>query len=175
MKLCFQPYIERPKLTPYATWASVLLCTLLDSELGSNLNCFWSPPRGLEPDQPWTSFLTWKTLLDSIFSNPCTTHGHKHDCHVLIILPLLKESRPRRRLYLKMILHNTTENGVAEIKQVKTIVRRNVTMFSIVYHVMSHKIASISGVFVINRHIMFVITILQKISTNKGHNKNSQC
>jgi hypothetical protein len=27
MKLCFQPYIERPKLTPYATWASVLLRT----------------------------------------------------------------------------------------------------------------------------------------------------
>jgi hypothetical protein len=57
---------------------------LLDSELDPNLNCFWPPPRGLEPDQPWTSFLTWKTLLDSIFSNPCTTHGHKHGCHVLI-------------------------------------------------------------------------------------------
>jgi hypothetical protein len=25
MKLCFQPYIERPKPTRYATWASVLL------------------------------------------------------------------------------------------------------------------------------------------------------
>jgi hypothetical protein len=58
--------------------------------------------------------------------------------------------------------------------KVKTIVRRNVTMFPIVYHVMSHKIASISGDFVIERHIMFVITILQKISTNKGHNRNSQ-
>jgi hypothetical protein len=27
MKFCFQPYIERPKPTPYATWASVLLRT----------------------------------------------------------------------------------------------------------------------------------------------------
>jgi hypothetical protein len=27
MKLCFQPYIERRKPTPYATWASVLLRT----------------------------------------------------------------------------------------------------------------------------------------------------
>jgi hypothetical protein len=140
---------------------------LLDSELGSNLNCFWPPPWGLESDQRWTSYLTWKTLLDSIFSNPCTMHGHKHGCLVLIILPLLKESRPRRRLYLKMILHNTKENGVVEIKQVKTIVRRNVTMFPIVYQVMSHKIASISGHFVIERHIMFVITIQQKISTIK--------
>jgi hypothetical protein len=77
MKLCFQPYIERPKPTLYATWAS---------KLGSNLNFFWPPPWGLELNQPWTSFLSWKTLLDSIFSNPCTTHGHKHGCHVLISL-----------------------------------------------------------------------------------------
>jgi hypothetical protein len=75
---------------------------------------------------------------------------------------------------LKTILHNTKENGVAEIKQTKTIVRRNVTIFPIVYHVMSHKIVSISGDFIIERHMMFVITILQKISTNKGHNRNSQ-
>jgi hypothetical protein len=57
---------------------------LLDSELDPNLNCFWPPPRGLQPNQPWTSCLTWKTLLDSIFSKTCTTHGHKHGCHVLI-------------------------------------------------------------------------------------------
>jgi hypothetical protein len=77
-------------------------------------------------------------------------------------------------LYLKLSLHNTKENEVAEIKQTKHIVRRNVTMFPIVYHVTSHKIASISGEFVIERHMMFVITILQKISNNKGHNRNSQ-
>jgi hypothetical protein len=39
---------------------------------------------------------------------------------------------------------------------------------------MSHKIASISRDFVMERHIMFVITILQINSTNKGHNRNSQ-
>jgi hypothetical protein len=78
MKLCFQPYIERPKPTPYATWASVLLRTAPGLRTGPELKLLWPPPRGLEPDQPWTSFLTWKTLLDSIFSNPCTIHGHKH-------------------------------------------------------------------------------------------------
>jgi hypothetical protein len=57
---------------------------LLDSELDSNLNCFWPPPRGLEPDQPWTSLLTWKTLLDIFYSIPCTNHGRMHGCHVLI-------------------------------------------------------------------------------------------
>jgi hypothetical protein len=57
---------------------------LLDSELDSNLNCFWPPPQGLEPDQPWTSFLTWKPLLDFLYSIPCTNHGCMHDCHDLI-------------------------------------------------------------------------------------------
>jgi hypothetical protein len=97
-----------------------------------------------------------------------------HGCHVLIILPLLKKTRPRRRLYMKTILHNTTKNGVAEIKQTKISVRRNRTMFPIVYHVMSHNIGNISGHIVIERHEIFVIIILQKISTNKGHNRNSQ-
>jgi hypothetical protein len=46
-------------------------------------------------------------------------------------------------------------------------------MFPLVYHVMSHKIVSISRGFVIEGHMMFFITILQKISTNKGHNRNS--
>jgi hypothetical protein len=57
---------------------------LLDSELDSNLNCFWPPPRGLDPDQPWTSLLTWKPLLDFFYSIPCTNHGRMHECHVLI-------------------------------------------------------------------------------------------
>jgi hypothetical protein len=57
---------------------------LLDSELDSNFNCFWPPSRGLEPDQPCTSFLTWKPLLDFFYSIPCTDHGRMHGCHVLI-------------------------------------------------------------------------------------------
>jgi hypothetical protein len=75
---------------------------------------------------------------------------------------------------LKLSLHNTKENGVAEIKQTKNIVRRNVTMFSIMYDVMSHKIVSISRDFIIERHKIFVITMLQKISTDKEHNRNSR-
>jgi hypothetical protein len=58
---------------------------LLDSELDSILNWFWPPLRGLEPDQPWTSFLTWKPLLDFFYSIPCTNRGRMHECHVLII------------------------------------------------------------------------------------------
>jgi hypothetical protein len=145
---------------------------LLDSELDPNLNFFWPPPLGLEPDQPWTSFLTWKTLLDSIFSNPCTTHGHKHGCHVRIILPFLTKSRPRRRLYLEPILHNTRDNEVSKTKEIKIIVRRNVTMFSIGEYVILHRkfsehVSSVSG-----RHKMFGNTILQKISTKKRQCRN---
>jgi hypothetical protein len=84
MKFCFQPYIERPKLTPYATWGSFYCALLLDSELDSNLNCLWPAPRGLELDQPWTSLLTWNPLLDFFYSIPCTNHGRMHECHVLI-------------------------------------------------------------------------------------------
>jgi hypothetical protein len=98
MKLCFQPYIEHPKPTLYATWASILLRNA-PRQLSSNLNCFWPPPRGLEPDQPWTFFLTWKTLLDSIFSNTCTTHGHKHGCHVHIIDHNLAKQMENSDLY----------------------------------------------------------------------------
>jgi hypothetical protein len=58
---------------------------LLDSELYSNLNCFWPSPRGLEPDQPWTSFLNWKPLLDFFYSITCTNRGRMHECHVLIM------------------------------------------------------------------------------------------
>jgi hypothetical protein len=87
--------------------------------------------------------------------------------------PFLKKSRPRCRLYLKLILHNTKEYGVAKIKKTRTIVRRDVTRFPNVYHVMSHQIVSISRDFIIKRHMRFVITILQKISTNKRHNRNN--
>jgi hypothetical protein len=37
MKLCFQPYVERPKSTPYATWASVLLRTASGLRTGPEL------------------------------------------------------------------------------------------------------------------------------------------
>jgi hypothetical protein len=145
---------------------------LLDSELGSNMNFFWHPPRGLEPDQPWTSFLTWKTLLDSIFSNTCTTHGHKHGCHVRIILPFLTKSRPRRRLYLEPILHNTRENRVSKTKEIKIIVRRNVTMFPIGEYVILHRKFSEHVSIMSGWHKMFGNTILQKISTKKRQCRN---
>ena len=64
---------------------------LLDSEVDSNLSCFGPPPRGLEPDKLWAFFSTWKTLLVSFIFTPFTMFGRMHTCHVLIILPFLKE------------------------------------------------------------------------------------
>jgi hypothetical protein len=89
MKLCIQPYIERPNRLCMRPGRPIYCALLLDSELDSNLNCFWPPPRALEPDQPWTSFLTWKPLLDFFYSIPCTNRGHMHECHVLIGLEKL--------------------------------------------------------------------------------------
>ena len=68
------------------------LCVLLlDSEVDSNLSCFGPPPWGLEPDKLWAFFSTWKTLLVSFIFMPFTLFGCMHTCHVLIILPFLKE------------------------------------------------------------------------------------
>ena len=64
---------------------------LLDSEVDSNLSCFGPPLWGLEPDKLWAFFSTWKILLDSFIFTPFTMFGRMHTCHVLIILPFLKE------------------------------------------------------------------------------------
>jgi hypothetical protein len=46
MKLFFQPYIERPKPTPYAIWASVLLRTALGLRTGLELELLLSSTSG---------------------------------------------------------------------------------------------------------------------------------
>jgi hypothetical protein len=46
MKFCFQPYIERPKLTPYATWASVLLRTAPGLRTGLELELLLASTSG---------------------------------------------------------------------------------------------------------------------------------
>jgi hypothetical protein len=91
MKFFFQPYIERPKLTPYATWASVLLRTAPGLRTGLELELLLASTSGTRTDQPWTSFLTWKPLLDFFYSIPCTNHGRMYGCHVLIILDVVVE------------------------------------------------------------------------------------
>jgi hypothetical protein len=46
MKLCFQPYIERLKPTPYATWASVLLRTTPGLQTGLELELLLASTSG---------------------------------------------------------------------------------------------------------------------------------
>jgi hypothetical protein len=46
MKFCFQPYIERPKPTPYATWASVLLRTAPRLRTGLELELLLASTSG---------------------------------------------------------------------------------------------------------------------------------
>jgi hypothetical protein len=46
IKLCFQPYIERTKLTPYATWVSVLLRTAAGLRTGLELELLLAPTSG---------------------------------------------------------------------------------------------------------------------------------
>src|SRR6185312_10500390 len=64
---------------------------LLDSEVDSKLSCFGPPPWGLQPDKLWAFYSNWKTLLVSFIFTPFTMFGHMHTCHVLTILPFLKE------------------------------------------------------------------------------------
>ena len=53
LKLSFHPYQVRPNLTPYATWASILVRAIPGVR------------DGLELDMYWTSNLTWTPLLAS--------------------------------------------------------------------------------------------------------------
>jgi hypothetical protein len=46
MKLCFQPYIERPKPTQYASWASVLLRTAPGLRTGLELELLLASTSG---------------------------------------------------------------------------------------------------------------------------------
>jgi hypothetical protein len=46
MKLCFQPYIGRPQLTPYGTWASVLMRTAPRLRTGPELKLLLASTSG---------------------------------------------------------------------------------------------------------------------------------
>ena len=58
-----------------------LCCVQIESK-----SCFGSPAWGLESDELWASFSTWKALLASFISMPITKYGRTHTCHVLITL-----------------------------------------------------------------------------------------
>ena len=93
------------------------------------LELLWSSTSGTRTELASDLLLTWTPLLSSYPSIPCAKHGRMHGCHVLIILCFLMKSHPRRRLCLKLILHNSKENGITKTKGTEIIVRRNMTMF----------------------------------------------
>jgi hypothetical protein len=63
MKFCFQPYIERPKLTPYATWASVLLRTAAGLRTGLELELVLVSTSGTRTGSTLDLLLDLETLV----------------------------------------------------------------------------------------------------------------
>jgi hypothetical protein len=62
MKLCFQPHIEFPKPTPYATWASILLCTAPGLRTGPKLKLLLASTSGTRTGSTLDLFLDLENL-----------------------------------------------------------------------------------------------------------------
>jgi hypothetical protein len=63
MKLCFQPCIERPKPTPYATWESVLLCTAHGLRTGPELKLLLASTSGTRTGSTLDLLLDMENLV----------------------------------------------------------------------------------------------------------------
>jgi hypothetical protein len=63
MKFCFQPYIERPKPTPYATWASVLLRTAPGLRTGLKLELLLASTSGTRTGSTLDLLVDLETLV----------------------------------------------------------------------------------------------------------------
>jgi hypothetical protein len=63
MKFCFQPYIERQKLTPYAAWASVLLRTAAGLRTGLDLELVLASTSGTRTGSTLDLLLDLETLV----------------------------------------------------------------------------------------------------------------
>jgi hypothetical protein len=63
MKFCFQPYIERPKPTQYAIWASVLLHTASDLRTGLELELLLASTSGTRTGSTLDLLLDLETLV----------------------------------------------------------------------------------------------------------------
>ena len=76
LKLSFRPYKERPIRTPYAAWASFLVCAALG--LRDELELYLGLHLG-------DSISIWKSMLVSSVSMTFSKCGRTHGGHVLII------------------------------------------------------------------------------------------
>jgi hypothetical protein len=63
MKFFFQPYIERPKPTPYATWASVLLRTAPGLRTGLELELLLASTLGTRTGSTLDLLVDLETLV----------------------------------------------------------------------------------------------------------------
>jgi hypothetical protein len=63
MKFCFQPHIERPKPTPYATWASVLLRTAPGLRTGLELELLLAYTLGTRTESTLDLLLDLETFV----------------------------------------------------------------------------------------------------------------
>jgi hypothetical protein len=63
IKFCFQPYIERPKPTPYATWASVLLRTAPGLRTGLELELLLASTSGTRTGSTLDLLLDLETFV----------------------------------------------------------------------------------------------------------------
>ena len=130
MKLSFHPYKERPKRTPYATWASFLVRAAPRLRDGLELELPWASTSGTRTELASGLLLDLDTLASLLpLHTMCQTWSYAWvSCphHP----PLLNEKPSSTSIVLeKLILNNTKEKGVAKTKETKIIVRRNVTMF----------------------------------------------
>ena len=62
MKLSFYPYKERPKRTPYVTWASFLVCAAPGLRDGFKLELLWASTSGTRTELAWDLLLDLDTL-----------------------------------------------------------------------------------------------------------------
>ena len=62
MKLSFHPYKERPKRTPYATWASFLVRAAPGLRDGLELELLWAPTSGTRTELALGLLLDLDTL-----------------------------------------------------------------------------------------------------------------
>jgi hypothetical protein len=130
MQFCFQWYIGHRKTTPYVTWVFVLLCTAPGLKTGHEHELLWASTLG---SRTWlASCLLFD--LDTLVGLLLLHSMHKEWSYAWVSCPhhslLLKKSRPRCRLYLKTILHNTNVNPMYYVLSFVTIFANDMILIS---------------------------------------------
>ena len=139
IQLAFHPYVDHRKQSLDASWVINLWQTGPGTRDRLELELLWASASGTRTKLASGLLLNLDTLAGLLpLHTICQTWSYSWvSCphHP----PFLTKSRHRRRLCLKLILHNTKENGFAKTKGTEIIVRRNVTIFPSFLHVISHK------------------------------------